>query len=233
MHITSSMPQDGADLTHDVERVDVSMFSETQCDMLWMRLRARDVMHVFDGHHVTVPATRAVDLSEAVDWVRKEVRSPPPRHYPQPHPFERTAGRGVVVAARWRRVVAALIDSVVLTMAAATAHRLGAAHQLVVVVDALYFIVMTWSCGRTVGKFLIEIRVVDAMRERPNLRQSIVRWAAVGWIGIAAHLTAGSANKLLLVAELAIYVPALFDPLGRGLHDQVAGTMVVSTTRRR
>jgi uncharacterized RDD family membrane protein YckC len=227
------MPQDGVDLTHDVERVDVSMFSETQCDMLWMRLRSRDVMHVFDGHHVTVPATRAVDLSEAVDWVRKEVRSPPPRHYPQPHPFERTAGRGVVVAARWRRVVATLIDSVVLTILSAAAHRLGASHRLVAVLDALYIIVMTWTWGRTVGKFLMEIRVVDANRRRPNLRQSIVRWAAVGWIGIAADMTAGSANKLLLVAELAIYAPALFDPLGRGLHDHVAGTMVMSTARRR
>ena len=68
---------------------------------------------------------------------------------------------------------------------------------------------------------------------RPNWRQSIVRWAAVGWIGIAAHLTGGSVNKALFIAELAIYVPALFDPLGRGLHDRLAGTMVVSTARGR
>ena len=66
------MPQDGADLTHDVERVDVSTFSETQLDMLWMRLRTGDVLHVFDGHGVTVPANRAAALSGAVDWARRE-----------------------------------------------------------------------------------------------------------------------------------------------------------------
>jgi uncharacterized RDD family membrane protein YckC len=227
------MPQDGADLTHDVERVDVSTFSETQRDMLWMRLRAGDVLHVFDGHDVTVPANRAAELSAAVEWVRREVRSPPRGHYPQPHPFERSAGRGVVVAARWRRVVATLIDSVVITMLSVAARRLGASLRFVEVVSALYIIVMTWRWGRTVGKFLIEIRVVDAGRRRPNWRQSIVRWAAVGWIGIAAHWFGGSANKALLIAELAIYVPVLFDPLGRGLHDRLAGTMVVSTVKRR
>ena len=226
------MPQDGADLTHDVERVDVSTFSDTQRDMLWMRLRAGDVLHAFDGHDVTVPATRAGELSDAVAWVRREVRAPP-RGYPQPHPFQRTAGRGVVVAARWRRVAAALIDSVVLTMLSVAAHRLGASRRLVVLIGALYVIVMTWRWGRTVGKFLIEIRVVDAARRRPNLRQSIVRWAAVGWIGIAARWTGGDANRLLFFAQLAIYVPALYDPLGRGLHDRLAGTMVVCTVRRR
>ena len=227
------MPQDGADQTHDVERVDVSTFSETQRDMLWMRLRAGDILHVFDGHDVTVPANHATELFDAVEWVRREVRSPPRGHYPQPHPFERTAGRGVVVAARWRRVVAMLIDTVVLTMLSIAAHRLGASNRFVAVVDALYVIVMTWRWGRTVGKFVIEIRVIDASRRRPNWRQSIVRWAAVGWIGIAAHLTGGSVNKALFIAELAIYVPALFDPLGRGLHDRLAGTMVVSTARGR
>jgi uncharacterized RDD family membrane protein YckC len=227
------MPQDGADLTHDVERVDVSTFSETQRDMLWMRLRAGDVLHVFDGHDVTVPAIRAAELFDAVAWVTREVRSPPRGHYPQPHPFERTAERGVVIAARWRRVVAACIDSVVLGMLSVAAHRLGAPRRLVVLLGALYVIVMTWRWGRTVGKFLIEIRVVDAARRRPNLRQSIVRWAAVGWIGIAARWSDGSANKALFFAQLAIYVPALFDPLGRGLHDRLAGTMVVSTVRRR
>jgi len=137
----------------------------------------------------------------------------------------------VVVAARWRRVVATLIDSVVITMMSVAAHRLGASHTFVAVVGALYMIVMTRRWGRTVGKFLIEIRVIDAARRRPNWRQSIVRWGAVGWIGIAAHLSGGSANKALFIAELAIYVPALFDPLGRGLHDRLAGTMVVSTVR--
>ncbi len=138
-----------------------------------------------------------------------------------------------MVAARWRRVAAALIDSVVLTMLSVAAHRLGASRRLVVLIGALYVIVMTWRWGRTVGKFLIEIRVVDAARRRPNLRQSIVRWAAVGWIGIAARWTGGDANRLLFFAQLAIYVPALFDPLGRGLHDRLAGTMVVCTVRRR
>jgi uncharacterized RDD family membrane protein YckC len=227
------MPQDSANTTHDVERVDVSMLSETQRDMLWMRLRGSDVMYVFDRGCVTVSASHAALLRAAVAWVSKEVRSPPRGYYPQPHPFQRTSGSGTVVAARWRRLTAACIDSVVVGMFSIIAHRLGLSPWMLIMLNAAYVIGMTARWGRTVGKFAIEIRVVDALRRRPpTWRQSAARWAAVGWISIVAGWVGGGADRPLLLAQVAIYAPALWDARGRGLHDRVAGTLVVTVPGR-
>ena len=223
------MPDDRANLTHEVERVDVSMFSETQRDMLWMRLRGHEVAYAFDGHEVTVSALRADQLVDAVTWVRMEVRSPPRGYYPQAHPFQRTTGRGGVVAARWRRVVAAGIDSMVLGLLSTVAFRLGVPSWIVLATSALYVIGMTKLWGRTVGKFLIEIRVVDdARRTDVSWRQSTVRWLAVGWIAIAGGWIGGSADRFLVLSQVAICAPALWDSQGRGLHDRLAGTVVLN-----
>jgi len=62
------VPDNRANVTREVERIDVSMFSETQRDMLWMRLRGRNVAYVFDGQDVTVSALRADQLADAVTW---------------------------------------------------------------------------------------------------------------------------------------------------------------------
>ena len=132
------MPSDGADLTHDVERVDVSMLSETQCDMLWMRLRAAAVMYVFDGGDVTVPATGSAVLTEAIGWVRKEVRSPSPGRYAVPHPYQRTLIDGAVAAPRWRRLAAAGIDSVIAGTVFAFARRLGVVTWIPFALNTVY-----------------------------------------------------------------------------------------------
>ncbi|MEY2554356.1 MAG: hypothetical protein QOC57_2216 [Ilumatobacteraceae bacterium] len=226
------MPRDPAKLTPrvtpDVERVDISMLSETQRDMLWMRLRGHDVPYVFDGATVTVPLMLAALLADAIIWVKTEVWSPPRGYYPEVHPFQRLAGRGVVIAPRWRRLTAACIDRALLGMLIATAHRQGAPAWLLWSMSALYTIGPTRRWGRTIGKFLMEIRVVDANGSgRLTWQQSTARWAIVAWMGIVAGWV-GGADKFLLAAQLCIFVPALFDSRGRGLHDRLAGTMVIS-----
>ncbi|MGZ6993107.1 MAG: RDD family protein [Ilumatobacteraceae bacterium] len=223
------MPDDRANTTHEVERVDISMLSETQRDMLWMRLRGHKVAYVFDGHEVTVSALRADQLAEAVTWVMMEVRSPPRGYYAQPHPFQRATGRGDVIAPRWRRIVAAFIDSVVLGLLSAIALRLGFPSWFVLPMSALCVVGMTKRWGRTIGKFLAEIRVVDATRRTGvTWWQSTVRWAAVGWVAIAGGWIGGSADRFLVLSQVAICAPALWDSQGRGLHDRLAGTVVLT-----
>jgi uncharacterized RDD family membrane protein YckC len=226
------MPHDRVDANHDVYHVDVSLLSETQRDMLWMRFRGDDVPFVFDGHGATVPAAHAVLAVEAVAWVRREVWSPPRGYYPQVRPFQRTAGRGLVVAARWRRVAAGCIDSALLATLLTIAARWGVPAWLLWSMSSLYTVCLTRQWGSTLGKFLVEIRVIDAAgRAGLSWQQSAARWAHVGWVGVAAGWV-GGADRFLLAAQLFIYAPALFDGNGRGLHDRLAGTMVISTTER-
>jgi uncharacterized RDD family membrane protein YckC len=227
-----SMAHERADATHEVERVDVSTLSETQRDMLWMRLRRDDVTHVFDGHHVTVSETSGPLLTDALVWVNTQVQSPPPGFYPQPRPFRRTLVDGSVVASRWRRVVGAYIDGVVIGVPFAAAHREGLPSWTILPMSALYTIGMTRRWGRTVGKLAMGIAIVSSVaRSRPTWRQAVLRWAYVGWIGTAAGLVGGHVAWLLVLLQAAIYAPVLWDTEGRGLHDRYAGTAVVRASR--
>jgi uncharacterized RDD family membrane protein YckC len=219
-------------MTHDVERVDVSMLSETQRDMLWMRLRADDVMYVFDGDGVAVPAASGPLLTEAMSWVNTNVQSPPARFYAQPHPFQRTLDNGSVIASPWRRAIGAYIDGVVIGIPFAAALRLGLSGWLLLPISAVYVVTMTTILGRTVGKFATGTRVVRAVdRGWVTWRQSLGRWAHVGWIGIAAGLVGGTASLLLFGLQAVTYAPILWDSNGRGLHDRAAGTLVVRGVR--
>lgn len=225
------MTEDRAKVTHDVERVDVSMLSDTQLDMLWMRLRGDDVAYVFDGRDLTVSAARVTFAQDAVAWARREVWSPPRGYYPPLRPFQRTVGHDAIVAARWRRAAAACIDSAFLGVLFTLGARLGMPAWTSLLAGCAYTIATTSTWGCTLGKFLVEIRVVDAFSlEHVTARQSAARWVPLGAIGVAAGLVGGS-DKFLAAAQLAIYLPALFDGRGRGLHDRLAGTIVISTLR--
>jgi len=85
---------------------------------------------------------------------------------------------------------------------------------------ALYEVVPTALWGRTPGKAIVNIRVVGIGDERPpGWKGAVLRWvlpalafqvAVVGWV-----------LAIALRAVLAL------DPLHRGVHDRLAGTIVV------
>lgn len=85
---------------------------------------------------------------------------------------------------------------------------------------ALYEIVPTALWGRTPGKAIVNIRVVGIGDERPpGWKRAVLRWvlpalafqvAVVGW-----------------VIALALRAALVLDPLHRGVHDRLAGTIVV------
>jgi uncharacterized RDD family membrane protein YckC len=74
-----------------------------------------------------------------------------------------------------------------------------------------YFVLLHGLDGRTVGKWLLSLRVVNARRERITYGQSFIRW-------IAAALTAP-----LLLGFLRI----LWHREKRGWHDSLARTWVI------
>jgi uncharacterized RDD family membrane protein YckC len=85
---------------------------------------------------------------------------------------------------------------------------------------AIYTIVPTAMWGQTLGKIAVGTRVVvEADGTLPGWWRSTVRWALPG--------LAGRLPVIGLVVSLAVTVSLLVDPRRRGLHDRVAGTIVV------
>jgi uncharacterized RDD family membrane protein YckC len=85
---------------------------------------------------------------------------------------------------------------------------------------ALYELVPTALWGRTLGKAIVGTRVVGIGDEKaPGWKRAILRWALPA-LAFQVHVV-GWALALLVRAALTI------DPLRRGVHDHLAGTIVV------
>lgn len=89
---------------------------------------------------------------------------------------------------------------------------------------AIYTVVPTAVWGQTLGKIAVGTRVVaDPDGSLPGWRRSALRWALPG--------LAGRLPVIGLAVSLAIVVSLLIDPRRRGLHDRLAGTVVVKVPR--
>ena len=89
---------------------------------------------------------------------------------------------------------------------------------------AIYTIVPTAVLGQTPGKIAVGTRVVaDVDGSLPGWRRSAVRWALPGLAGRLPVV--GLAVSLVIIGSL------LWDPRRRGLHDKLAGTVVVKVRR--
>ena len=218
-------------MNNEPDGVDVSQLTESQRDMLWMRLRADDVLFVFDGQTVNVPSTNVDELTSALSWIKNDLQ-PMPEVYPTPRPLLRVADDGAVVASRLRRLIGWYIDAALIGLSYAAAHLLGVSMWMLLPLSALYTIAMTHTWGRTVGKFVAGTQVVDdATGGPPSWSHSTMRWGVVAFVGIAASLFGHAVGLLLGAVQIAIYAPILWDRRGRGLHDVVAGTYVRAVER--
>ena len=89
---------------------------------------------------------------------------------------------------------------------------------------AIYTVVPTAVWGQTLGKIAVGTRVVvEADGALPGWRRSLVRWALPGF--------AGRLPVIGLGVSLAIMASLVWDPRRRGLHDRMAGTIVVKVPR--
>lgn len=109
-----------------------------------------------------------------------------------------------------RRIVAFLIDwfaSVLVALAAFPQFRYGTEESmlLTVVVFAVEVIVLTWLTGASFGQRILGLRVVSIQGGRLPLWRVAVRTLL-----------------LLLVIPAVVY-----DDQGRGLHDRMAGSVVM------
>ena len=93
--------------------------------------------------------------------------------------------------------------------------------------------------GRTPGKALLGLRVIDAHGARPGVAQSLVRErlprAGLGSLVALAPWRCGPVcgmAAVLVAFDLADHLWPLADARGRTLHDLLAGTRVVHDRRR-
>ncbi len=89
---------------------------------------------------------------------------------------------------------------------------------------AIYTIVPTALWGQTLGKIAVGSRVVAVDDgSLPGWRRSALRWALPGVVGRLPYIG--------LWVGLAVMASLVFDPRRRGLHDRLAGTIVVRVPR--
>lgn len=88
------------------------------------------------------------------------------------------------------------------------------------VLDIVYETVAVAVWGRTLGKWIMGLRVEDPHGERPSWRRAAIRIAVPDLAAMIPLIGSG-----LLTA--AVYLTAIWNPLRQGLHDRAAGTIVV------
>jgi uncharacterized RDD family membrane protein YckC len=136
-----------------------------------------------------------------------------------------------------QRIGGALIDGLLISMVAVVPILLGLVDEsdfdaglpgplltALFLFGAVYTIVPTAVLGQTPGKIAVGTRVVtEADGSVPGWWRSAVRW------GLPAG--AGRLPYVGLAASLVVIGSLLLDPHRRGLHDRVAGTVVVKVPR--
>jgi uncharacterized RDD family membrane protein YckC len=107
--------------------------------------------------------------------------------------------------------VLALVGSLVSDLELGTGGKIAAACAWVATVD-LYFIAFWTTTGQTPAMRLMQLRVLAPDGAPPGVGRSIVRMLGL---------------YLAIIPLFAGFLPVLFDDRRRGLHDMLAGTVVV------
>jgi uncharacterized RDD family membrane protein YckC len=162
----------------------------------------------------------------------------------------------LVLAARWRRLVARIIDSFLLSIVVyivliaavigtirdsgrptleAVRHAGLVADIASLAVASVYEVVLVGTIGQTIGKVAMRIRVVRAAdASQPGFGTALMRWmiqvlapvVAAAPFGFRIGGSAG-ATVMLLLAPIIVYGGILYDGKRQGAHDKAAGTVVI------
>ena len=141
---------------------------------------------------------------------------------------------GVVLATIWRRVLAKMLDQVLVSIPVAAVALVAGVRsaddftdkQFVLGVAAafstfVYEFVMIAMWGRTVGKFAVGTQVVRVDTGGPVLWSSSAIRALI-------PLAAGVIPSIGLALNMIVYATALWHPRRQGFHDRAAGTIVIA-----
>ncbi len=120
-----------------------------------------------------------------------------------------------VYAGFWTRLGAAFIDGVIVAIIQLVVVAFGEPFVLPILINWLYYVLLTGLRGQTVGKMALKIKVVRGNGEVPGVGYAILREVIGKFIS----------GLVLLLGYLWI----IWDDRKQGWHDKMAGTFVVHT----
>ncbi|WP_421118078.1 RDD family protein [Aquihabitans daechungensis] len=250
------MDDQGDDWGDTLAGFDIGDLTPTQRDALSADLADAGVLHAYLGPELQGPAAESELIEHLIGQTRRRNgrRPKPPRADAAPAlpralrlpwgavPFAALEHR---VSARWRRFVAYLLESIVFSLGTWIVFRYsaGGAQAFAAITVLLSGVVLVATLGGTAGMLALRMRVVViAAPDRlvPGWRVALVRFLVASWPDVLrlALNPFFSFEELAWVSALAqiwlivCFGPILLDPARRGLHDRVAGTLVVDVPRR-
>lgn len=160
------------------------------------------------------------------DWTTQPAAPPPPAGWPPPPPTSAGPAPGWRYGGFWRRLVAFIVDGIILAIVLAPFARPIVAvgpdgvfnvdygtSGIQTLLNAIYFIALWTLRGQTIGMMLLGLRVVRQSDGGPiDFVTALIRYVM---------LIVGFAVILLGVIWVA------FDGRKRGWHDMVAKTYVI------
>jgi uncharacterized RDD family membrane protein YckC len=233
-------------LDHETVAYDVSDWEPVQFRALDMMLASAHVAHGLEDGMLVVPRVHQYDVDEIVDTIDAGdfVEEPVPERTAAP---ARQRPRGLPLASPWSRVIAFIIDGVVVQIAWLPFAGIRHTHRLVASIGGLalsgaYLVtaIAVWGC--TIGTRVWKLRVVTTTGQVPGWRRAAVRWAipsvfAVLTVIVRGEFDASSKWRGALTALgalwfLVVYLGVFRDKQRQGLHDKAAGTIVVDNAYR-
>jgi uncharacterized RDD family membrane protein YckC len=221
--------------THAIGQIDVTGLTDDDRALLALMLRGADVPIDINDTTVFFPESHTRDVQRQFELVisREVSVAPPIGEGAPPTATVASVARGlrvrdVMIASRLRRLAAWWVDSIVFAIMFRIGVGLDVDWMAAVVAGAVYVVACTAVSGRTLGKAAARIQVVDARTEDPpSWSRSGVRWFATGWAWMVPLLGSATLDVISSVVVIAMYAPILWDHQGRGLHDRIAGTIVL------
>jgi uncharacterized RDD family membrane protein YckC len=249
------MDDQGDDWGDTLAGFDIGDLTPTQRATLSDELAAAGVLHAYVGPELQGPAAESELIEHLIGQTRRGGRPSRsrasastdvlPRALRLPFGDVPPAAFEHRIAARWRRFIAYLAESLAFSLATWLVYRYsaGAAQVFAIVTVLLNAVVLVATFGGTAGMLALRMRVVsiDAPSlPAPGWRVAVVRFVVAGWpdllrlvvttfVAYESVLWLGGLAQIWLVL---CFGPILLDPVRRGLHDRVAGTLVVDLPRR-
>lgn len=233
------------DRGHDIGTIDLSANSETDVALIAILLRSDEIPFELDNGLLLFASDRNEDVHRHVASVLDrfpsadtdagiEASSETSRLTPTGALRATFGTDDGSIAPRWRRLVGWFVDSTIISISAALVVVANDLAALAVLIDACYYIVATALWGRTIGKKIMRTRVVERdRRDLPSWSASALRWSAFGWVMLLGLALPDLAAYLAFPVFVVVYLPILWDADRRGLHDRLAGTVVVETQSAR
>lgn len=255
------MDDQGDDWGDTLAGFDIGDLSPGQRQTLSTDLADAGILHAFMGPELRGPAAESELIEHLVAQTRRGGRRrPSPSGLPEPEPgstgsLPRTLrlpfgdvpleALALPIAAPWRRFAAYLLEAVAFSIVIAIilVYSAGGAEVFNAAIGVTSGLVLVATLGATIGMMVLRIRVVtlDAPdRLAPGWRVAIVRYLVAWWpqtlvLVIDPFYDIEDWGWIAVVMQIWLvlcFTPILLDPARRGLHDRVAGTVVIDVPHR-